>query len=438
MRRTNIIDKWALRRVQKAINAVPDKLSLSDINEFFGNMKYSDHGPDISEITYYTCLKVLSESLGKLSLHLKDGASKRVTDHEAIRVLKRKPNVFMSASTFRTLMEYRRNHYGNAYAYLDRKGNGDLRGVFPLDPSYVKVWIDDADVFKGEAVLFYEYTHPKTHKVYRIHAEDMLHLKGGLSENGIVGVCVRETLAKNLEGSKASQSYMNELYKRGLTANAIIKYTGDFDSAKKKALVEELKSFSGDVDGERIIPIPLGMDLVPIDLKLTDSQFYELKKFTSLQIAAAFGVKPNHLNNYDKSSYANSEMQNLTFYVDTLLYILTQWEEELDKKLLTDEQLAEGWGFEFNIAKILRGDLKTQAEALTKFVQGSVVMVNEARTKAGYPEIPGGDVLLVNGTYVKLEDVGKAYEERAREPTKTEKEEEEDAGLATNQKSVRG
>ena len=36
----------------------------------------------------------------------------------------------------------------------------------------------------------------------------------------------------------------------------------------------------------------------PLDIKLSDSQFFELKKYTALQIAAAFGVKPNQINDY--------------------------------------------------------------------------------------------------------------------------------------------
>lgn len=423
MRSTNILDKWAMGRVKKVMNNAPDTLTLSQINEFFNGQSFTDYGPDLSESTYFICLKILAESLGKLSIHLKDGEGNRV-HHEAIRILKHKPNDLMTASTFRTLMEYRRNHLGNAYAYIHRNKAGKLQGVYPLESSHVRILIDDANVLKGKASMLYEYRHPRAQKTYRLHPGDVIHLKGGLSVTGVAGACVRETLARLMEGSKASQAFMNDLYHRGLTANAVIKYTGDFDSAKRKALVEDLKGFSGDLDGDRIIPIPLGMDLVPLDLKLTDSQFYELKKYTALQIAAAFGVKPNHLNNYDKSSYANSEMQNLTFYIDTLLYILTQWEEELDSKLLTEAELQKGYGFEFNIAKILRGDLKSQAESLTKYVQGSIVTLNEARSKAGWPAIDDGDIIIVNGSYVKLEDIGKAYAQKGGETASEEEEEE--------------
>ena len=79
----------------------------------------------------------------------------------------------------------------------------------------------------------------------------------------------------------------------------------------------------------KIIPVPLGMKLTPLDIKLSDSQFFELKKYTALQIAAAFGVKPNQINDYSKSSYANSELQQLSFYVDTELFVIKQYELSL-------------------------------------------------------------------------------------------------------------
>lgn len=234
-------------------------------------------------------------------------------------------------------------------------------------------------------------------------------MKGGLATDGLVGKSVRETLAGTLSGSKEAQRYLNNLYKNGLTANAIIKYVGDLNKDKKEKLVKEIADFASNDTNERIIPIPLGMDLVPLDLKLTDSQFYELKKYSALQIASAMGVKPNHLNDYEKSSYANSEAQNLTYYVDTLLYILTQYEEEFNYKLLTTDERKKGLHFEFNVATILRGDIKSQAEFLAKLTTGSVYTINEARNYLGMPKIDEGDVVMVNGSYVDLSDIGLAY-----------------------------
>ena len=98
-------------------------------------------------------------------------------------------------------------------------------------------------------------------------------------------------------------------------------------------------------------------------------------------------------------------MQNLSFYVDTLLYILTLYEEEFNLKLLTEKERLSGLRFEFNVASILKGDLKTQAECITKFIQSGVYTINEARNLVGLPAVEGGDIIVMNGSYVRLEDI---------------------------------
>lgn len=370
------------------------------------------HAPNTSEITYYICLKILSESIGKLSIHLKDGEGIKITDSDINYLLKVRPNPFMSPTDFKTLMEFNRNHYGNAYAYIETDKEKRV-GLHPLDPRKVRIIIDDGHIFSHKTKYYYKYTDKG--REYYYQDDEIIHLKGGLSRDGIVGTSIAEELAGTISGAMESQKYLNDLYKRGLTANAILEYTGELNKDKKKEMVRTITEFVRDKDNGNIVPIPLGMKLTPLDIKLTDAQYFELRKFTSLQIAAAFGLKPNHLNNYDKSSYNNSEMQNLTFLIDTLLYILKKYEEEFDYKLLFQDEVKKGYHTEFNVATILRGDLKSQAEALQKYVSGGIYTPNEARAYSGMPKIDGGDVLMVNGTYVPIENIGKAYEKGGEE-----------------------
>ena len=46
-------------------NAAGGTFSLSEANEFFFGGGTAAEGADISEITYFTCLKTLGESLGR-------------------------------------------------------------------------------------------------------------------------------------------------------------------------------------------------------------------------------------------------------------------------------------------------------------------------------------------------------------------------------------
>ena len=108
-------------------------------------------------------------------------------------------------------------------------------------------------------------------------------------------------------------------------------------------------------------------------------------------------------------SYSNSEAQQLSFYVDTLQYILKQYEEEITYKLLSTQQINQGYFLKFNEAAILRADMKTQSECLSTYVNNGIYTSNEAREILDMPAKEGGDRLLVNGNYMPIDMAGKQY-----------------------------
>ena len=383
-------------------------MSLSEINElFFSGQSAMQYGTDLSEITYFTCLKTLSEALGKMPVYLMGPDKERKTNHETSLFLSVSPNNVYTPIQFFTYLEFCRNHYGNAYVYVERI-NGKVRGLYPLDPHMVQIWVNNTEEFTSRRYTYY-YTDTKSGKSYWLDPEDMLHVKSWVTDrSGLAGKSVREILATNMAGSKASQQFLNDLYQKGLTANAVVKYVGDLSREQQKVILKGIEKQAKD-EGRRMITLPVGYDIQTLDLKLTDSQFYELKKYNALQIAAAFGIQPNQLNDYSKSSYANSAAQSLSFYVNTLLYNITLYEQEFNRKLLTTKEQQDGLGFKFNVWTILRGDPTQQADVLQKMVSSAIYSPNEARAKLDMPPTPGGDVHIVNGSYVKLEDVGLAY-----------------------------
>lgn len=396
-----------LQKIKRYFTNQNETLSLSAINELFFSGSSEQYGADITEITYFTCLKTLSEALGKMPVYLMGENKERVTNHETARFLSISPNAVYTPIQFFTYMEFCRNHFGNAYAYVERL-NGKITGIYPLDPRMVQIWVNNTDMFTKRKYTYY-YTDERSGKAYWLDPEDVLHVKSWVTDrSGLAGKSVREILATNMAGSKASQAFLNDLYQKGLTANAVVKYVGDLSREQQRVMLKQIDKQARD-EGRRLITLPVGYDIQTLDLKLTDSQFYELKKYNSLQVAAAFGIQPNQLNDYSKSSYANSAAQSLSFYVNTLLYNITLYEQEFNRKLLTTTEQAQGLGFKFNVWTILRGDPTQQADVLQKMVSSAIYSPNEARSKLDMPPTTGGDVHIVNGSYVKLEDVGRAY-----------------------------
>lgn len=367
----------------------------------------------LSEVTYFACLKILGETLGKLPLKLMQQTEKggvvKAYKHPLYSIAGTRPNPYMTAAHFWSTVEYNRNHYGNAYVWI--VGAGSRERLWILPSGDVSVWVDNAGAWGNENAIWYVYTHSKSGKQYKIPSDSILHFRTSTSFDGITGKSVREILDETLTGNQTAQQMLNKAYSSGFTGKAVLQYTGEASEQNEKKYAERIQAFldGSNVNAKDIIPVAYGTQLTPFSTKFADNEFLGLKRYSALQIAAAFGIKPNQINDYEKASYSAAEQQQLAFYVDTLLYILKQYEEELTYKLLSAEEIAAGYYFKFNVAVILRADQKTQIEALKNAVNGGIYTANEARSYLDKESKPGGDQLIVNGTMVPLTQVGAAY-----------------------------
>lgn len=404
--------KNRIKNAYKALTNKTDKnYAMQQLIDFLGLQGTKENA--LSEATYFACLKVLSESVGKLPLkllkHDADGGVVTARGHPLYFTLHDRPNPYMTSTTFWSTMEQNRNHYGDAYAWI--KGAGTKTSLWILPSNEVEIWYDDQKILSDVPDIYYIYSHGG--KLYKFSSEQIIHLKTSSSFDGIKGIPVREQLKTTVTGNIKAQKMLNQMYKSGFTAKAVVQYTADLSEENRKKFKEKIEDFAGsdldDKEVKSIIPIPFGTNLTPLNIKLADNQFIEVKKYSALQIASAFGIKPNQIGDYEKSSYANSEAQQLSFYVDTMLYILKQYEEELNYKLLSREEIDNGYYFKFNVAVILRADLKTQIETLSQAVANFIYTPNEARALLDKPSLPGGDKLLGNGASIPVELAGSQY-----------------------------
>lgn len=408
----NWFKSWVASFRAKGANSA-DEMTVNQLLQFLGVSK-SSSAAAMNEAVYFACHKVLSESVGKLPLKIQQvtpGSGIRVArSHPYYRMLNERPNRFMTASTFWGTMELCRNHYGNAYAWIDTR-NPKKPQLWPIDPEAVQVWYDDACRLDEVVDVYYRVN--TRSGVIVLGSEEVLHFKSHNTLDGLVGISVREQLASTIQGNSKAQDYLNHLYENGMTAKAVLQYTGGLSDANVATLTRGIEAYAkGELKSkgiENIIPMPVGMTLTPLNMKLADSQFLEIKQYTALQIASAFGVKPYQVGDYTKSSYASAEAQQLSFLVDTLLFIIKQYEEEIGYKLLSDNEVAEGYHVKFNTAVILRADQKTQIETLAAAVSNFLYTPNEAREHLNLPAKEGGDQLLGNGASIPVQYTGAQY-----------------------------
>ena len=220
----------------------------------------SDNGDEemLSEATYFACIKVLSESIGKLPLKLlqynERNGVKSVRQNPLYQVVHDRPNKYMTATSFWSTVEYNRSHYGNAYVLINTYKSGKQRGktdLWILPSDKVEVWYDDRKILKDQPDIYYIYSSPEG--LIRFGSEEILHFKTSNTLDGYVGVSVQDQLKSTIRGSQKAQKLINKMYDSGFTAKAVLQYTGSLSDKNVESFVKGIESYAkGDLKSKGI------------------------------------------------------------------------------------------------------------------------------------------------------------------------------------------
>lgn len=361
-----------------------------------------DGSNSLKEITVYTCIKILSETLGKLPLKIyqeTDKGKKKISNDYRYPLLKLRPNPYMSAFDFWKTLETNRNIHGNSYALMDvasmGRNAGQILGLYPLKSEKMKVYVDDIGLLSSKNRVWYVYMGDMGNE-YLYNSDSILHFKG-MTVNGLIGLSTIETLRATIENSKSASNFLNNSYKKGMQSAGILQYVGDLNEDGKNSLRTKFEQMtSGIINANRIAVMPLGVQYQPLQLKLTDAQFLENTRFSVQQLTAAFGIKPHQVNDQTKTSYASTSESNREFYSDTLLANLTMYEQEITYKMFLPMEISSGYYTKFSADIILRANPEKRYAMYKDAVQNMLKTPNECRAMEEDPPLEGGDTLYGN------------------------------------------
>ena len=138
----------------------------------------------------YSCVRVLSEAVAGLPLHVykyrSDGGKEKAFTHPLYRLLHDEPNPEMTSFVFRETLMTHLLLWGNAYAQIIRNGKGEVIALYPLMPNRMTV---DRD---SSGNLYYKYYRGSDEAIRRkeyevvLAPDDVLHIPG-LGFGGLVG-----------------------------------------------------------------------------------------------------------------------------------------------------------------------------------------------------------------------------------------------------------
>ena len=267
--------------------------------------------------------------------------------------------------------------------------------------------------------VWYDVTHPVTGEAMRLPNEDMVHVKGA-SRDGLVGVSVLKRASESVQAARAQQQYGLSYYQNGGQPSGVLKTESDIGGYAKgpdgKPLQRQDGSYvtkrdvirqewerihMGPSNSHRVAILDLGLTYQPMVGSNADAQFIESQDLSVKDLARYFGV-PLYKLGEGKESYSSNEQNAIEYVVGTLHPIVTQYEEELSYKLLTDGELTAGVKLRLNMMAELKGDTTARAAWYKAMLEEGPLSVNEVRALEDLPDIPGGDEHRASLNYVPL------------------------------------
>lgn len=366
---------------------------IDRIKDTFNSMT-QDEFNDI-ESTYFSCIKIISESIAKTSIDIKmktDRGYEVVTDNPWNECLTLRANPYMSiVDCLQTLVTITK-HEGIGALYIDRYNHH-------LYPVRVKnIIIDNIGLLKGgtkNKVLYTVYDSSNTS--YDCFEEELIILKDN-SLNGIEGRATKNICKVSINTAIMANRYLNELFTNGLTNKLVVQLMSDIQDVNMLSDIQDRFNRMFSSKG-RIFTVPAMYKIAPLNLSLADSQFAELKKLSKQEIAVAIGVPLSKLGIKQETAKSN-EQDNLDFLTDTLQIIFTKLEKEMDYKIFSNEDRKK-LKIVFNVGSMLRLDAKTQAEVITTYAKNGIYTLNYAKGLLGVPLLdndvttfPSGQVTL--------------------------------------------
>lgn len=380
--------------------------------------------------TIWQACTVICGDVGQLPLNVyrrsgDDDLDKEIDrKHPAFRLCRHRPNDYMSWQDFaETIMLYALL-WGNGVAEIKRDSRGRPVQLTPLLPD--RTWLETVDGVPWIVTRQGE-NKEATGSYRKIRYEAAVHVRG-LSWDGLWGISVIAKARNSFGLGLAEEKYANKFFSNHAMPAGTLEHPGKFkdDDAIKRLRSDWQKIHEGLDNVGRVAILEQGMKFNAMSFNNKDSQWLEGRKFQRGEIASWFNLPPHKVGDLEKATFTNIEEQNRSYLQTSLMRWLVKWQEELHQKLLTEkEQTEDTHFFEFNVAALLRGDIKSRYEAYKTGLGGAPFLTqNEVRRMESMPGVEGGDEIR---NPLNMDDPGGADNE----------ERDQEAGQAAGQDAVK-
>lgn len=344
--------------------------------------------------------RILTNSFGLIpfGVYRKDGEARvQVDDADLNRVLKVRPNDYMSPFMLRKIVMSNAFWFGFGAVWNRKDSDGHVIARIPLPTDCCTIRKD-----RNTGTYWYDYNVDGLQKTFANSELSFLYFE---TYDGIHGRGMLDLARETISVDAMAQRYNKKFYQNGARLSGIVEVDTDASKETRNRIKQEFKTFASD-DAFAVAVLDHSMKFTPLGLSQSDSQFIESRGFTVEEISRFSGV-PKHMLQTGKESYNSNAQQRLNYVTDTLLPFVVQWESEDSYKLISLDLRQNGVYVHGNVEALLRADPATRADFYVKLIEHSVMCPDDARGKEELNPIPGGlgKQFLVSKNLGSLESV---------------------------------
>lgn len=348
-------------------------------------------------------MRIRSQAISSLPLHLRDSNRKAATEHPLYKIIHDAPNADMCTSEFWEAVISNLDLWGNAYCRINRIGERVV-SLDLFDPQYMSVRRDDS----GE--IIYKYTKNNVDGGEYLE-RDILHFRG-FTLDGLIGLSPIGYQAQVMGLQMAANNAASKAFKNNLKAGGFLK-TGErvLNEDQRKRVRDGLNEFGKPENAGKWMVLEAGMEPANMSgawINPQDAQLLESRYFGIDEICRAFIVPPQLIYSTSKeSSWASSSEQiNQNFLTYGLTPTLKRIEQTISRKLLKPDERTKFYP-RFSVEGLLRADSAGRASFYTAMLQNGVMTRNEVRALENLPPVTGADQLTVQLNLTSIDKIEK-------------------------------
>lgn len=359
----------------------------------------------------FACIRILSETPASLPLNLyrmtKEG-KEIAFDHPLYKILHFRANPEVSSFDWRVSVFGDMARGGNSYSYIDSDRNGNIVGLYRLDPDSVSIW-RDTKTFK----LWYVVKMPERigGEYRKIPAESIFHTRM-FSKDGLTGRSPIRMHAESIGLSLATEKYGATYFGNGSAPGVVLLTPKTLSDTAYNHLRESWNEMHQGLENAHKAAIleedtKIDKTAIPND----EAQFLETRKFQIGEIASRiYRIPPHMVGDLDRATFSNIEHQSIEFVEFSLMPWLTNFEMAIYNQLLTTAE-QNIYSAKFLVDGLLRGDIKSRYEAYGVGKQNGFLSTNDIRAKEDMNTVKNGDVLMSPLNMVPLDQISSTVRE---------------------------